>query len=314
MADDMLLADDTATTDDTTADTTTDAGKVVDGGKTADDTTTVTTTDDWRSRLAGEDEKLLGYLGRYQSEKAFVEAAKKDRDAARSKQALKLPDNPTEDELKAFRAEHGIPEAPEGYYEKLAEGLVVGDDDKPFVDKFMTEMHGAHASPAQINAALDAYYAIAEEQTAAETDFAKSVEQASVEDLRDEWGADYKRNLNVMNGYLGKQPESVQAIFRHGKVPELDADGEPTGRMIPIGYQAETIRWLVSQAMEENPVATVVPGAGANQASAIAEELASLKNEMGDRNSAYWKGPSAAQKQERYRVLVEAEQKLKGRP
>lgn len=254
--------------------------------------------DDWRTRLAGEDSKLLGYLGRYQSEKAFVEAAKKDRDAARAKSAAKLPDNPTEDELAAYRAEHGIPEKPEGYYEKLADGLVVGDDDKPFVDKFMQEMFGANASPAVVNAALDAYYGIVEEQAAAESAAAKALEQASVEELRAEWGADYKRNLNVMHGYLETLPSAVADAFRHGK----GADG------LPLGYNADVLRWLTSQAMEANPVATVVPGAGANQASAIAEEMVAIQAKMG--TPEYTKNPAL---QARYLELIEANQKLKGK-
>lgn len=254
--------------------------------------------DDWRSRLAGGDSKLLGFLGRYQSEKAFVEAAKKDRDAARAKSAAKLPDNPTDDELVAYRAEYGIPEAPEGYYEKLADGLVVGDADKPFVDMFLKEMHGSNAPPAVVNAALDAYYGIVEEQAAAESTAAKALEQASIEDLRSEWGADYKRNLNVMHGYLETLPAVVADAFRHGK----GADG------LPLGYNADVLRWLTAQAMEANPVATVVPGAGANQASAIAEEMAAIKAKMG--TPEYTKNPAL---QARYLELVEADQKLKQR-
>lgn len=259
--------------------------------------------DDWRSRLAGDDAKLLGFLGRYQSEKAFVEAAKRDRDAARAKSLAKLPENPTDEELAAYRAEHGIPEAPDGYYEKLADGLVVGDEDKPFVDMFMKEMFGAHARPEVVNAALDAYYGIVEEQSAKEAEAANALKDASIEDLRSEWGAEYKRNLNVMHGYLETLPETVADAFRHGR----DANG------LPLGYNADVIRWLTSQALEANPVATVVPGAGANQASAIAEELAALKSEMGDRGSAYWKGPLAEKKQARYLELVNAEQRLKAR-
>lgn len=257
--------------------------------------------DDWRARLSGGDEKLLGYLGRYQSEKAFVEAAKKDRDAARAKTAIKLPDNPTDEELAAYRKENGIPEAPEGYLASLPEGLVVGEDDKPFVDQFLTKMHGVNAPPGVTNAALETYYDIVENQVAELNDKANAAKNESIETLREEWGPDYKRNLTVMHGYLDTLPEEVANAFRTGK----DANG------VPLGYNSAVLKWLTAQALEHNPVATVVPGAGANQASAIADEMAALQKEMGDRNSGYWKGPEAAKKQARFRELAAAAEKLK---
>lgn len=257
--------------------------------------------DDWRTRLSGGDDKLLGYLGRYQSEKAFVEAAKKDRDAARSKTAIKLPDNPTDEELAAYRKENGIPDAPDGYMQSLPEGLVVGDADKPYVDQFLAKMHATNAPPAIANAALETYYGIVEEQQAALNDAANAAKNESIETLREEWGADYKRNLNVMHGYLDTLPAEVADAFRSGK----DANG------VPLGYNSAVLKWLTAQAMEANPVATVVPGAGANQASAIADEIANLEKMMGNRGSEYWKGPSAAKHQARYLELVTAREKLK---
>lgn len=296
MSDEATVIDDTTTTDTET----TTASETTDNASTTDAATDDgATTDDWRSRLAGDDEKLLGFLGRYQSEKAFVEAAKKDRDAVRSKQTLKLPDNPTETELAEYRKEHGIPETAEGYYEKLADGLVVGDDDKPFVDKFMAEMHGAHAPPAMVNAALDAYYGIVEEQAEQQAQAARELEQASVEELREEWGQDYKRNLNIVTGFLDGLPETVADVFRNGK----DSGG------LPLGNNAAVIRWLTGLALEQNPIATVVPGAGANQASAIADELAEIRKVMANDRARYNKDEAM---QARYRELLGAELKLKG--
>lgn len=257
--------------------------------------------EDWRSQLSGGDEKLLGFLGRYQSPKAFVEAAKKDRDAAHAKTAIKLPDNPTDEELAAYRKENGIPEAPEGYLASLPEGLVVGEDDKPFVDQFLAKMHGVNAPPGVTNAALETYYDIVENQVAELNDKANAAKNESIETLREEWGPDYKRNLTVMHGYLDTLPEEVANAFRTGK----DANG------VPLGYNSAVLKWLTAQALENNPVATVVPGAGANQASAIADEMAALQKEMGNRNSGYWKGPEAAKKQARFRELAAAAEKLK---
>jgi hypothetical protein len=104
-----------------------------------------------------------------------------------------------------------------------------------------------------------------------------------------------------MHSYLGTLPEPVQNVFMQGRGP----DG------IPIGYNPEVLKWLTGKAMEENPVATVVPGAGSNQAAAVADEIANLEKMMGNTSSDYWRGPKAAANQERYRVLIEAREKLK---
>jgi len=292
-------ADTTATVDTKVANDDTDATTTT---SVTDDKTAATTTDDWRSRFAGDDAKLLSFLGRYPTEKAFAEAAKKDREAARN--SLKpLGDDPTEEEVAAYRKNFDVPDKPEGYLEKLPEGLVVGEDDKPFVDAFLAKMHEANASPAQTNAALASYYSIIEEQAATEANELAAAKEASSDALKAEWGADYKRNLTAMHAHLDSLPEPVKAAFTHG----YGADG------VPLGYNPEVLKWITGLALEANPLSTVVPGAGTNQASAVADEMANLEKMMGNRSSDYWKGPKSATLQERYRTLVDAKQKLAAR-
>lgn len=303
MADETLLADDTGDTTETTATEAVPAATTTESTTTADSATTADAADDWRARLSGGDDKLLGYLARVPSEKALVERVKKHEDDIKGGKYLKpLPENPTDEELAAWRAATGVPENPEGYMERLPDGLVVGDDDKPYVEKFLQSMHAANAPPGLTNAALETYYAIVEEQVAEQVEAENAAKSESIETLRQEWGGDYKRNLNVMHGYLDTLPEPVANAFRHGK----GADG------VPLGYNADVLKWLTAQAMEANPVATVVPGVGANQASAIADEMAALEAKMGNRQSDYWKGPTAAKQQARYLELVSAREKLKG--
>jgi hypothetical protein len=255
--------------------------------------------DDWRARLAGDDKKLLGYLARIPSEKAAFERLKKYEDDFKAGKFLKpLGDKPTDEEVAAWRAQLGVPEKPEDY--TLSEGLVVGDEDKPFVDKFLASMHGANAPPAVVNAALETYYGIVEEQAAQEAEIANTAKSESIEALREEWGGDYKRNLNVMHGYLDTLPEEVANAFRYGK----GADG------VPLGFNAAVLKWLTERAMETNPVATVVPGAGTNQASAIADEIARIEKVMREDRTAYNRDDKM---QARYRELIGAQLRLDGK-
>lgn len=258
--------------------------------------------DDWRARMAGEDKKLLGFLGRYPSEKAFVEAAKKDRDTLFANKTVKLPDNPTAEEVASYRKANGIPDEATGYFDAL-DDITVGDDDKPIVEQFLSAMHETNAPPALVKAAVSTYYQIVEEQQAAEADADRIMQSESIEALREEWGPDYKRNLNAMHNYLETLPETVRSAFTHGR----GADGRP------LGFNADVVKWLAGKALEENPLATVVPGAGQTSVQAVDARILEIEGKMGNRNSEYWRGPQSAKMQAEYRDLITMRDKAKAK-
>jgi hypothetical protein len=261
--------------------------------------------DDWRTAFATDGDKLdpdvLKFLGRYHSPAAAIKAWKQNNDAIATGQYIKpLGDGASEEEVAAFRKQFGVPDKPEGYLEKLADGLTIGDDDKPFVEKFLSNMHSKNAPPEAVNAALDTYYGLVAEQEAEKADMIGNAKVNAEEELRQEWGPEYRRNLTAAHNYLSTLPETAQNIFKHGLMP----DGTP------IGYHADALRWLTGLALEANPLATVVPGAGSNQAQAISSEMADLTKMMGDPTSDYWKGPKSDQLQSRFRELAAAQEKL----
>lgn len=265
--------------------------------------------DDWRSEMAGEDAELLKYLGRYHSKDAALKAFRQTQGEIRSGKYIKpLGDDPSEDEVAAYRKTFGIPDKPEGYLETLPDGLVVGDDDRPYVDKFVEAMHGANAPKGSVEAALSTYYNIVEEQAAEEAQAAQEAKQTGEDALRQEWGADYRRNLNVMHSHLETLPAPVRTAMQFGSMPLLDDDGQPTGKSVPIGYHPDVLMWLTSLALDKNPLATVVPGAGANQASAITDEIAQIEEVMKTNRKKYNDSPEM---QARLRVLYEAREKIK---
>jgi len=255
---------------------------------------------DWRARFADGDEKLLGYLARVPSEKALVERLKKHNDDIKQgKYLTPLGDDPTDEELAAWRAATGVPEKPEGYMEKLPEGLVVGDDDKPYVDKFLENMHAANAPPALTNAALETYYAIVEDQQAEQLEAVQIAKKECEDALREEYAqpGEYRRMDNILQNFVSGLPEPVRDAFDKG----VGSDG------VPIGYNPEIRKWLIAEALEKNPLATVVPGAGANQASAIADEISAIEKRMREDRRGYFKDEKA---QARYQELLDAQAKL----
>lgn len=300
---DKVDVTDTTDTTDTTAADVSKADTIVtdvDAAKSKTDTTAAV-TDDWRARMAGDDPELLKFLGRHGNEAAAIKEFKKLHGEIRSGKYLKQPDdNATDTEKENWRKAMGVPEKPEGYLEKLPDGLVVGDDDKPYVSEFLTAMHEAGAPPAQTNAALAAYYKILEGQSAKEAELLAEAKTTSEDTLREEWGNDYRRNLTAMHSYLDQQPAAVKEAFTNG----FGADGKP------LGYNAEVLKWLVATALDKNPLATVVPGAGANQASAVADEIAGIEKTMRENRATYNKDKAM---QARYLELLEARDRLAAR-
>lgn len=185
-----------------------------------------------------------------------------------------LPKDAKPEEVQKWRTENGIPEKPEDY--KMPEGLVIGDADKPMIDLFLKDMHGKNASPEVVQAAVQSYYKIVEQQSAkiAEGDVDHKAEMEDT--LRAEWGADYRKNVNAIGAMLESAPGGIQDKILSART----ADGRA------IMNDPDVLRWFASTARELNPTATVVP-AGGDQMGAIKDEIATIEKVMRENRAAY---------------------------
>lgn len=258
--------------------------------------------EDWREKYAGEDPKALKQLQRYTSPKAALDAlfAAQKRISSGELKSSK-PKGDSADEVAAWRKENGIPDDPTGYDLTLPDGLVIGADEKPIVDAFVKDMHAANASPELVKTALASYYRMQEEEMIQAHERNEQACTAAVDALRNEWGPDYRRNVNAVKSLLGSAAGDLTEVFAQARL----ADGTS------VLNQPDVMRFLAGMAREINPSHTVVPGAGSNAANAIADEISNLEKMMGDHGSDYWKGPSADKNQTRYRELVAARDRMK---
>ena len=145
--------------------------------------------EDWRIKLAGEDKSYLKTLDRFNSP---ADLAKAYRDAQQrlSSGNLKptLPDNPSEDELKAWRTANGVPETPDKYELELGNGFVWSEADKPLLDDFAKYAHERNLPAGQVKDVLGWYASIQERQLAAREEADERFHQQSEDSLRSEWG------------------------------------------------------------------------------------------------------------------------------
>lgn len=253
--------------------------------------------EDWRTQIAGTDETIAKKLARYSSPKDVANAllSVQNRISAGELRSA-LPKNATEDQVKAWRQENGIPEAPDKYELKLADGLVVGDDDKPLIDNLLKSMHNVNAPSVIASEVVNFYYATKEAEEAARHQKDADAARAASDALHAEWGAEFRPNMNMVDGLLDTAPAGVKDLIKFGRL----SDGTP------IMANPDAIRWLNNMAREINPVTTVVPNAGANVSGAIDDEIKKIETTMRTDRKAY----NADEKmQARYRDLLNARER-----
>lgn len=256
---------------------------------------------DWRQKYS-QDPTVQKRLERYASPKAALDALFAAQTRISKGDLLPtLKENATPEELADYRTAHGIPNTPAEYDLTLPNGLVIGEADRPLVDEFLATAHAQNMHPKQVQEALGWY--MDKQETARAAQQARDAESGikCIDQLREDFGPDYKREVKIAMGVLDAAPEEVRDRFLNGRL----ADGTL------IGNDPAVIRWLNSLSRELNPVGTVVPGSGTNAVQAVEAELSGLRKMMGDSKSEYWKGPTAAKNQARYRELTAALQKGK---
>lgn len=263
--------------------------------------------DDWRAKFAGEDAKALKRLERFGSPtdlfKSFRELEGK-LSSGQLKAKVEAPGkDATPEEIAAFRKEQGIPESPDKYDTSLGDGFVWADADKPFLEDYTKYAHERNMTPAQVKENL-AWYAASQQraleaQAEADTNFRINAE----EELRKEWGPDFRRNMNSVYQLFTDMPSEAKEGLFSARTPD--------GKL--IGDHPAYMQFFANLARELNPAATILPAGGANPMQGIEGRMKELESMMGNRASEYWRGPKSEAMQQEYRDLLTAQEKLRSR-
>ena len=259
--------------------------------------------EDWREQMSGGDEKALKQLGRYATPNDVYNKARaleQRMSSGELKAVAPFPAEGTDKEKSAWREENNVPL--EAKYElKMPEGFVIGEADQPAIDSFMEFAHANNMATPDVNAAINWYFQNQETAAEARNDLDTEFQTKNTDELRAEWGDDYRGNVNRINGLLDTAPQDVKEAIMGARLP----DGNP------LGSDAGVLKYFAQLAHEVNPVTTLVPGSGANAMNAIADEISKIEGLMANRQSEYYKGPTADKMQSRYRDLIEARDKSK---
>lgn len=259
--------------------------------------------DDWRQRIANDvpegDErtKALNLLQRLNDPAALLKKVREQDRLISSGAHRKAPGaDATPEAMAAYRMEMGIPDKPEGYLEKLTDGFVIGEDDKPLVNLFLESMHKENAPPSTVQSALSAYYEIQEQ---AQAEFIKEqtvVKEQTVDQLRQKWGGEFRANMNSINnivdGYFGPVADMIKTAIL------------PDGT--PLMNNKDALEGLAALAREINPGAAIIPAGGGNIDQSIDTEIGKIEERMKKDYHGHMRDTAA---QTRYGQLLEAREK-----
>lgn len=246
---------------------------------------------DWREQAAAGDEKLLKTLARYNSPVDGLKAVHELRTKLSSgeyKKATPAPDAADSAALAEWRKENGVPDVPEAYDLKMPDGVVIGADDKPFVDQFLKAMHERNMPAGPVKEAVAAYFSMQEKARADAIQSDRAFAQETEEALRAEWGHEFLPNRNLAENF---------AVTRFG-----DEVGKA---MMEAG--PDVVKALAAISREINPAMTLVPNSN-NPTQAIDDELASLNKMIG--TPEWYRSPD---KQARYQQLLAGQDAMKRR-
>ena len=259
--------------------------------------------DSWRSRMvtaAGFEgdaaTKASGMLERVVDEgtllKNYVEAQEKIRNGQIS---TGLGENPTPEQLTEYRAANDIPTEAGEYKVELAEGLVIGDNDKAILDEVYKMGHDGNVPNSVMSNMVNTFLAGREaELESIQQDDGIHKQQTDAK-LTEAWGTDKVTNVNLVRGMFNGMPESIREDFLGARM----ADGRA------LFNSPEAMVYFGDIARKLNPAGTVVPNAN-NPVQAIGDEIKALEARMGEPG---WHKDAEAQA--RYQSLIDAQNQMK---
>jgi hypothetical protein len=256
----------------------------------------------WRETIAGDNQDAMKTLARFKDPgdifKSYSELRAK-MDAGELKFATAFPAKGTDAEKAAWRKEQGIPEAPDKYDLKFDNGLVIGADDKPIVDKYLAHAHSRNFTPDQVKENISWF--LSDFKTMAEQERAEgtaNLKRATEDKLREAWKGDYRMKRTAVENLLAGKVKSDSDI--HKLI------------LASVDTNADFAQFLADVALDLNPATTVVPAGdgAAGQLVNIEAEIASIEKFMRTNRADYNKDEK---KQARYRDLLAAKDTMTSR-
>ena len=230
-----------------------------------------------KTKIAGDDKKLLGRLNRYSSLESFAKAGLTAQDKIRSGEFVRpLADDASEEDIAKYREENNIPATPEGYELPEVKGFEWSDDDKQVVGDFFTAVHAVNMERGLVSAVTE-WYAKTQLKNAEATHEADKQDANECEDaLRLELGPSYRGALKAVDRLVS---DKLQGF---GEVGEGFLDARlPDGRR--LRDNPATMNHLIQIAERTYGDLSFASGEGAEAMAGRKDEIKSIMKEDPER-------------------------------
>jgi hypothetical protein len=259
--------------------------------------------EDWREKLAGNDEKALATLKRYKTPEDWTKAGLEAQNRIRS---ARLSDDPMPDptknpeEARIWRAERGIPDEATDYkLDAVVEALGgdIPDAEKPLFADYMQYAHANGIGQKDLDKNLKWYanFARAQQEETAAADKKNAAEVSGA--LKAEWKGDHDANMGLAERAAGAVLDAESGSLFDARLPDGRRVGDVPG-IVKMFHRAGVI--LYGEPVEGGGDGGVPP----------ASELETLRKEMKTNIEAFESDPA---KVEKYRKLVKWETEAKAR-
>lgn len=263
--------------------------------------------DTWREFLADGDDKALARLQRFQSPRDIWKQNREfERKLSSGEMRMMPKKDASEDEMKRFRQEIGVPEKPEDYrFEADGKEIDFAPEERELYGPTLKAAHELGLTQEGVNRLIQAEaetnQILAQRRVEADQRMAAEIGKK----LNEEWGSDFELNQNLIRTSLDRIGEGMYDLFTHGRL----ADGTPIASHVGI------LNWIAGMERELNPMAEILPGSSAVTVNSIDEEIAELDNMMKTDRKKYNSGKFSPDMTyaDRYRQLLEAKEKLEKR-
>jgi hypothetical protein len=207
-----------------------------------------------------------------------------------------LPDGATEEDIKAYREANNIPATGEDYFEGLPKDLILTGDVGMFED-FSEHVLQANNLPASaLQGAAEWYYAMQESSAQLMEEGDIDHKDEAEDQLRIDWGKDYRINHNVIGNFLSKVPEALREDLTNARLPD--------GR--GLFNSPDFLKHIVDIERQINPASALTPG-GADSAETNDARIGEIEQMMRNNRKAYNKDTKV---QEEYRQRLDIRTKM----
>lgn len=179
-----------------------------------------------------------------------------------------LPDDPTDDQVAAYRDALGVPQEAEGYYAAMPEGQVLSEEDKEVADQWFEHAHKTNMDTKSAIEGINFYNNLKEAQEIAIADLNAEMKEKSEDAMQQEFGAGYRNQINKIKAYLNAEyPADVRDALAGAKMQ----DGTMLMNHLP------TLMEFARKATDKHPSGALIGGEMITDMQSIDEEIKTHK-------------------------------------